>query len=196
MIAEVEELQKKKILEVKPLAIRNDFNVFDDDSDSDDEETFRVGYELIEGEPEEDSVILMDQVKEDSEADGDHEGWPPGLVNFCGTWEQTEMNVSVTDTCPTHGLGNLAVIVDDVKTARQAVIDELEAWGKEEEDERLVIAEVFEVNSVESNRRSVTVKVAIDSAAAESVCPLDWAPEFAVRPCAPGDHKVGCGGLL
>ena len=34
------------------------------------------------------------------------------------------------------------------------------------------------------------VKVAIDSAAAESVCPPDWAPEFKVRPCAPGEHQT------
>ena len=65
-----------------------------------------------------------------------------------------------------------------------------EEWSKltDEEDDRIVIAAVFEVNSVESDRK--IVKVAIDSAAAESVCPPDWAPEFKVRPCAPGEQQT------
>ena len=51
-----------------------------------------------------------------------------------------------------------------------------------------MIAEVFEVNAVESGQRKV--KVAIDSAAAESVCPPDWAPEFPMKPCAPEEKQT------
>ena len=43
---------------------------------------------------------------------------------------------------------------------------------------------VFEVNAVES-----IVKIAIDSAAAESVCPPEWAKQFTVKPCAPGQEQ-------
>jgi hypothetical protein len=68
---------------------------------------------------------------------------------------------------------------------------EMEVFGvtpPEDPDFENMIAAVFEVNAVESNRR--TVKVAIDSAAAESVCPPDWAPEFKVRLCAPGEQQT------
>ena len=58
----------------------------------------------------------------------------------------------------------------------------------EDADFKNMIAEVFEVNAIESNRQ--IVKVAIDSAAAESVCPPDWAPEFKVRLCAPGEQQT------
>ena len=34
------------------------------------------------------------------------------------------------------------------------------------------------------------VKIAIDSAAAESVCPTGWAEEFPVKPCAPGTEQT------
>ena len=33
------------------------------------------------------------------------------------------------------------------------------------------------------------VKIAIDSAAAESVCPPEWAEEFKVTPCVPGQEQ-------
>ena len=43
---------------------------------------------------------------------------------------------------------------------------------------------VFEVNEVDSK-----VKIAIDSAAAESVCPVEWAEQFQVTPPAPGKEQ-------
>ena len=95
-------------------------------------------------------------------------GDPPGIVKFCDNWMQTETNV---------------------KDEKQKVIDELDAWGKEEEDDedKIVIAEVFEINGVESEKK--WVKIAIDSAAAESVCPPGWAEEFKVTPCVPGQEQ-------
>ena len=51
-----------------------------------------------------------------------------------------------------------------------------------------MIAAVSEINGIESTGQ--TVKIAIDSAAAESVCPLDWAPEFGVKPCGPGQQQT------
>ena len=55
-------------------------------------------------------------------------------------------------------------------------------------DELPEIAEVFEVNGIEADKKYV--KIAIDSAAAESVCPRDWAEEFQVKPCAPGEEQT------
>ena len=34
------------------------------------------------------------------------------------------------------------------------------------------------------------VKIAIDSAAAESVCPVNWAEQFEVKPCKPGTEQT------
>ena len=49
------------------------------------------------------------------------------------------------------------------------------------------IEEVFEINGVESD--GLQVKIAIDSAAAESVCPMEWAGQFKVKPCVPGQER-------
>ena len=43
---------------------------------------------------------------------------------------------------------------------------------------------MFEVNAVDSERK--WVNIAIDSAAAGSVCPKEWAEEFKAKPCAAG----------
>ena len=65
----------------------------------------------------------------------------------------------------------------------ERVQEELKFWEKLDDED----ASVFEINIVESETK--WVKIAIDSGAAESVCPMDWANEFKVTPCAPGKEQ-------
>ena len=67
--------------------------------------------------------------------------------------------------------------------------EELSGTGKgySAPKEITMIEEVFEINGVEND--GLQVKIAIDSAAAESVCPMDWAGQFKVKPCVPGQER-------
>ena len=134
-------------------------------------------------------------VTDTEEGDSDDEEWPteeeeeeslqapPGLldaingsVSDFGTWEPIEVVNAVIENDET----------DEDK--RRLVIEELDKWGNEEKnDDELVIAEVYEINTIDSGRK--IVKVAIDSAAAESVCPRDWATCFPVKPCGEGEEQ-------
>jgi len=147
-----------------------------------------------EDEEELDEPPTMVKDISDEEFEKDVIEGPPGIVNFCGTWEQTplvEETISKFDLLfrrPEETKEEEFEIVEDdeeiggVSTEYPSANGELFDW--DELDGRPGIFGVFDVNAVESK-----VKIAIDSAAAESVCPFGWAEQFAVKPCAPGQEQ-------
>ena len=80
-----------------------------------------------------------------------------------------------------EGYSSYAEFASDLWRQMRGLGDEV----VEDDDGSSVIAEVYEINTVESQM----VKVAIDSAAAESVCPKDWAEAFPAKPCTKEDER-------
>ena len=194
MIAGVEEasltpLQVNEMWRQNSLTPTQISNYWDDIwSETEDEEELDAGPPTMVNSPD----------HSDDEGDGDVIEGPPGIVNFCGTWEQTEsLNTPLVEKTiskfdmlfrrPEETEEEFEVIEDSeeiggVSTEYPSANGELFDW--DELDGRPEICGVFEINAVESK-----VKIAIDSAAAESVCPFGWAEQFAVTPCAPGQEQ-------
>ena len=93
-----------------------------------------------------------------------------------GRKEETEENFEVDEE-----IGGVTIVTNEelFESKLSMAISKFNMLG-----DRPEICGVFEVNAVES-----IVKIAIDSAAAESVCPPEWAKQFTVKPCAPGQEQ-------
>ena len=184
---EISEVEKKKAADEKISCYNRCYNRYkDDDSDSDDEEE-ESSVTFIGSKCQSLFSQLGESVKED--------GSPTMLKSADSSDDEEEDPVTVEDTTEEEST-LLDVPPGIVNWEKLQVLQELEEWAQleeeedfdfEEDDDDTVIAEVFEVNAVYAEKKYV--KIAIDSAAAESVCPPDWASEFKVTPCQEGQEQ-------
>ena len=184
---EVSEVEKKRIDEKTSCYNRCYDRYKDDDSESEGEEEERpvtfIGSKFLSFFPEQ----KWDQLGASATM-----GEPPSMLDSPDiSDEQEEEHDPVTVEDPTDeetvllevlpGLVNWERLQMMLELEERGELEEEEDFDFEEEDDELVIAAVFEVNGIGSGKEYV--KIAIDSAAAESVCPPNWAGEVKVTPC-------------
>jgi len=113
--------------------------------------------------------------------------YPPGLPGYQGDWEDDEEPSAFDKLFPSYPqqVSQVPQVIDEEEFEK--IDDEVEAeypsvnggiFDWDELQDQAEIDAVFEINGVD--KTSTKVKIAIDSAAADSVCPADWAEQFPI----------------